>query len=64
MKATTQPQPKAKPKAKATPKATRSIMTQSQVTYTRKWSQPRFHPLPDDVQGVAIDLEDYMRAAG
>ena len=58
MKATTQPQPKAtaKPKAKQAPKATRSIMTQSQVTYTRKWSQPRFHPLPDDVQGVAIDL--------
>ncbi len=65
-KAKTQPQPKAapKPKAKVTPKATRSIMTHSQVTYTRKWSQPRFHPLPEDVQGVSIDLEDFMHTAG
>ncbi len=51
--------PKANPK-----KATRSVLTQSQVTYTRKWSQPRFHPLPEDLQGVSIDLEDFMRIPG
>jgi hypothetical protein len=44
-------------------RAMRSIMTQSQVTYTRKWTQPRFHLLSDEVQGVAIDLQDYMRTA-
>ena len=44
-------------------KAMRSIMTQSQVTYTRKWTQPRFQLLSDEVQGVAIDLQDYMRTA-
>ena len=42
-------------------KATRSVMTQSQVTYTRKWSQPRYHPVPEDCQGVSIDLDDFMR---
>ncbi len=62
--AKTKPQPKATPKAKVTPKATRSVMMQSQVTYTRKWSQPRFHPLPEDVQRVSIDLEDFIRTAG
>ena len=38
-------------------KGTRSVKTQSQVTYMRKLATPRFQPLAEGDQGVSLDLD-------
>ena len=37
-------------------KTLRSVKTQSQTTYMRKWATPRFHVISEGEQGVSLDL--------